>query len=456
MRAKSDERPVAPTLPDDTAPEEKPSNGQEHAEMDATHQPGMDATQQVAADMDAHLVAPVDANKASAAERALKEFMANENLAREVTGLEDAAVVSTNVDTMWDEVSEVMNAPTCRKCKMPCSVDKLVNKSKGEQRVHVVCRPCNSATTMLSRHLGSWPIPSFQGLSPDQQVAFWKRCDEIIQKQGKLDYGSIRAFLAISLAERQYEVAKAEFVSEYLPLSVWAKRGYDPDDVKKGLKEIHPVLGDTYAIPLKTVTKGFYKEKMEEMLTKFEADARKKKGGKVDVVATSASAANGGPHVEEVKDDDDLLPLTWLQEKSPRRKRSASEMEDAEVRETNEPEDPKAQRRIAAELKRHNTQVQKTAQKGLDALNPLLGTMVKWQANFDILPAKSVEELRAVGSEMEDMVMNCRDGLKVPDAGERLQALPFDAKSLGQKIKQFKTAFANCDRLVKIINKAKK
>ena len=416
--------------------------------------------------MDSAGETPLDEEKASAAAEALQSFLGTDHLVQAVEALDAPTPAPTCADPVWDQLNGVLNAPTCRKCMMPCALDKLVNKSKGEQRVHVVCRSCNSTTTMLSRHLGQWPIAGFQGLSPDQQVAFWKQCHSIIQRQGRLDYGSIRAFLAVSLAEKQYEIASAEFKSKYLPLSVWTAKGYKEEDVKKGLKETHPILGDTYAVPLKTVTKGFYREKVEEMITKFEAEARKKKGAKIEVLtpagsapaAASAPAAGSAPEprIDEVQDDEDLQPLTWLQEKSPCKKRSAAEMEETKPEETPPPQEPsaKAQRQAAAALRRHNVNVQKMAQKGLDVLNPLLGSMVKHQANFPILPAKTVDEIKAVGDQIEKLVMKCRDGLKLPETGERLDELAFDSKSLAQKIKEFKAVFNNADRLLKLINKA--
>ena len=131
-------------------------------------------------------------------------------------------------------------------------------------------------------------------------------------------------------------------------------------------------------------------------------------------------------------------------------------MEETKPEETPPPQEPsaKAQRQAAAALRRHNVNVQKMAQKGLDVLNPLLGSMVKHQANFPILPAKTVDEIKAVGDQIEKLVMKCRDGLKLPETGERLDELAFDSKSLAQKIKEFKAVFNNADRLLKLINKA--
>ena len=393
----------------------------------------------------AEAVVPVDMDATSSAEAALAQFMADESLSEATSAVPDPIAPAIAADPIWHTVDQTLKAPTCRKCLMPCTLENLVNKSKAEGRVNAVCKGCNSATTMLSRNLGKWPLPAFSGLSPEQQVGFWKQCQNIIQKQGRLDYGSIRACLTITLQERQIEIAKANFTSEYLPLSVWVARGFDQEKVRKGIMETHPILGETFAVPLKTVSKEHVREKIEEMITTFEAQVRKRKGQEVSAGASSATVA-------PVDDDDkDLLEITWLDPKSPAKKRPAEELEEA-------PDaalpDPKKQRQMAGELRRHNTQVGKLAKKGLDALNPLLAVLMQHQANSAILPAQLAADLKEVSFDLGALIGQCQDGLKTPTGEERLPDLPFDSKSLSSKVKGFKQVFSSADRMMKLINKS--
>lgn len=393
----------------------------------------------------ANTVVPVNLDAASSADAALQQFMKGESFSEALSAVPDPPVPAIAADPIWHTVDQTLKAPTCRKCLMPCTLENLVNKGKGEGRVNAVCKGCNSATTMLSRNLGKWPIPAFSGLSPEQQVGFWKQCQNIIQKQGRLDYGSIRACLTISLQERQIEIAKANFTSEYLPLSVWVTRGFDEARVRNGIKETHPILGETFAIPLKTASKEHVREKVEEMITTFEAQVRKRKSKEVSADASSATAA-------PVDDEDkDLLEITWLDPKSPAKKRPAEELEDATVPEL---PDPKKQRQMAGELRRHNTQVGKLAKKGLDALNPLLAVLMQHQANSAILPAQLAADLKEVSFDLGALIGQCQDGLKTPTGDERLPDLPFDSKSLSSKVKGFKQVFSSADRMMKLINKS--
>ena len=351
-------------------------------------------------------------------------------------------------DAIWEQVNQTMLQPTCRKCGQPCDLQRLVNKGKGKPRNNVVCRGCNSATTMLSRHLGSWPVPAFQGLSQDQQIAFWKNCNAIIMKQGKLDYGSIRAALCIQLEEKQTEIAKAEFNSEYLPLSVWVQRGFNADDVKKGLCEIHPQLGETYAIALKSVSKGYIKEKVETMISSFEGLARKRKAAQLEVTG------NKVPKSIDDSKDMDLVGLTWLPTNSPSKKQSEAGEHEQEEQDAEELT-AKEIRQQAAALKRHNQSVAKLAQKGFDALSPLVTKQMKLEANKRLMPMQTLDELDSVGREIANFMEKCQAGLKPPNDGERLDDLPFDAKSLATKVKEIKAVFTGCEKMLKILNKAK-
>lgn len=451
---------MAPVVPDETEQSDEhvplAKDGHVPGSMTDAQQSGHEktdsetkeqATKEESTEEKTHELVPVNMEAADAAELALAEFMASESLAGATLAVSASPVTAVAPDPIWKSVDEAFKAPTCRKCLMPCTLENLVNKTKAEGRVNVVCKGCNSATTMLSRRLGQWPVPAFNGLTQDQQVGFWKQCHNIIQRQGRLDYGSIRACLSISLAERQSEIAKAKFTSEYLPLSVWTTRGFKEEDVRKGLKEDHPLLGETFAVPLKTVSKEHIRERVEEMITNFEAQVSKKKDAKASA-SLPAPSATATPMDDA--EDTDLLNITWLDAKSPGKKRP---LEDEPQEEVPIP-DPKRERQMANELRRHNTAVSKFAQKGLDALNPLMGALMKHQANLAVLPASLVSDLNDVQSALGELICQCQDGLKTPGVDERLPDLPFDSKSLATKTKGFKQVFSNVDRMMKLINKS--
>eukprot|EP00438_Fugacium_kawagutii_P014343 Skav202492 [mRNA] locus=scaffold32:15236:16621:+ [translate_table: standard] len=362
-------------------------------------------------------------------------------------------VITNYVDPAWDQVNTAMISPVCRKCGMVTTVDRVVNKSKGEPRNHVVCKGCNASTTMLSRRLGAWPVPAFQNLSQEQQISFWKSCNEVIQRQGKLDYASIRALLAMKLEERQLEVAKSKFTSEFLPVSVWVQRGFDADDVKKGECEQHPMLGPTYAVPLKTVSKAYIKEKIESMLLTFEGQVRKRK-------ADNALPSSGAKTLKlEDGDEDGLTAVEWIPTRSPAKKKGDEDQADADDTGLVDPGSAtataKQKRQAENQLRRHNVATQKLAQRGIDVLTPLLSAVVKHQANKALLPSQTADELATCADDVGQLIFECQEACKVIPSGDRVRDLPFDAKSLAAKVKDCKALFSQCDRMVKLFSKAK-
>ena len=407
---------------------------------------------------------PLDLDKAASADTALQAFMTEEEKGKptvegektgdpkgeakevqaQVVAMGDAdGIAAPSVpDPIWSQVDQAMLAPTCKKCGQICTLERAVNKNKGEPKNNVICKGCNAATTMLSRHLGTWPVPAFSGLSPDQQLSFWKSCNEIIQRQGKLDYGSIKASLSITLQERQIELAKASFTNEFLPVSVWVQRGFKEEDVVKGEHETHPFLGDTYALNLKTVSKEFVREKVEAMLTNFEGQARKRK------ISQISGCSSKDKPLEDASKDDELLNLTWIPSESPSKKKAPAgdgdENQDAEPKKS----------MTEAQLKKHNLGVKKLAQKGIDVLVDLQGALAVHLANTSLLPQKLGDDLKNVENEVARGLEVCKAGLKAPAAGEVLEDLPFDAKSLAQKAKDVKKLFGQCDKMVKLFSKA--
>lgn len=392
-------------------------------------------------------VAKADANleewmKSGGLELAIPEAMSAMDAKVQEPELDSVATVTLGPNPMWDQVNEIMNQPVCRKCLVPCSTDRLVNKSKGEPRVNVVCKSCNASATMLSRQLGSWPIPAFKGMSQDQQVGFWKKCYDIIQKQGKLDYGSLRATLCMTLEEKESEIAKAEFTSDFKPVDVWVKEGYKEEWVKAGLKEIHPIMGETFAIPLKRISKAYIKERVETMLTSFEGQARRKKTNRADVPPCKIQ--------ELPNEEESIQALQWLPEESPSKKRPLDTTAGGEP--LDKP-DPKKVRLEAAALRKHNADVAKLARKGLSQMNTFTEVLQRFEANSRLLPAASVDDLEWCKRQIDGTIKVCQAGLKDVAPGERLEDLPFDAKGFQEDAKKIKDTFSDVDRLLKVLTK---
>ena len=99
--------------------------------------------------------------------------------------------------------------PTCSKCKRTYEIG---NGNKG------TCKPCNNKRSLLSQMFGGWPCPLFDELTPDQQVAFW--CADLKSKN------ALQVRLCEDVSKVREDIETKRVKGEYLPLSVYEKRGY--------------------------------------------------------------------------------------------------------------------------------------------------------------------------------------------------------------------------------------
>ena len=348
---------------------------------------------------------------------------------------------------VWDEVRTMQNSKFCKKRRVPMDISRLVQKTKGEPKSSLICRSCNASTTMLSRHLGSWPVKDFTLLPQDAQISFWRKCSDVIQQNGRLDYQHLRANLSLSLVQREVETTAVRWTEDFLPLSVWVAKGFDADLVKKGEKETNPVLGETFALPLKSRCKEFASIRIEEMLLKFEGEARRKQsGGRVQ----KQLDAQGAPSKAAPDEEDPLKQLEWMDIQSPGKKRKAAEVEENEDNEKPADPEPKVSQ---AQLNKKNNAIQKLAKKGHSLMAPLRDSVEKQLADKDVLPGKMVQDLENCHAMLKEKLEECQIGFKTIEQGIMLPDLSFSSKDLTEGVKRVKSVVSGCDKLAKMIQK---
>ena len=134
----------------------------------------------------------------------------------------------------------------CDLCKNYCDANKVRIKSKRDSTWK--CSACHTKMTVCARHFGSWPPSNWGLLSEEAKVQFFNVKDA---KKSSV----LRSLKSLAHQKDEHEVEDGS-ISEFLPLSVWASRGFDVQNIETAtpddLKEEHPVLGMTYALRLHT------------------------------------------------------------------------------------------------------------------------------------------------------------------------------------------------------------
>lgn len=133
----------------------------------------------------------------------------------------------------------------CHDCGSTCEEYKarLIGKTAGCKNYR--CSVCRTKITQLWRDLGSWPPQQFVAESLEKKQAFMKSLHGL---GGKDAATKARQFLENKhTKERAYKHGGA-----FLPLSVWAKQGYDVENIEALTtpedRSKHPVLGDVFRV----------------------------------------------------------------------------------------------------------------------------------------------------------------------------------------------------------------
>ena len=186
----------------------------------------------------------------------------------------------------------------CMHCGDACDALKCRLRSKTKELWR--CQRCCSKITMLHRGFGCWPTPEFSGLNDAEKSAFYKSAQELGYKEMMIKANSV-------ITKHQSHEQFFERGGEFLPLSVWASKGYDPEIIrtrsKPQNKSSHEVLGDVYRVAILATgergARGFQ--------SRHELEARPKKQLKIDELLL-AIKGTPVPQPHELADEEDAEP----------------------------------------------------------------------------------------------------------------------------------------------------
>ena len=181
-------------------------------------------------------------------------------------------------DAFWDEVLQ-MAAESKYACKL-CNL--LYPEDQG--RVHgssFTCNSCGAADRALRRHLGD--KNELSQFSKEEVQDFFRKVQESKEnKQGRLQWKTIRSTLVNYVTQRQILSFKTDVECAALPLSVYLAQGWEESVVKNCPSVYNETLGvETYKVPVQrdTWTQTFERV-VERVLAQEKAASlgKKKKG----------------------------------------------------------------------------------------------------------------------------------------------------------------------------------
>lgn len=137
--------------------------------------------------------------------------------------------------------------PVCTKCNTEVDIQRCQVKTRGGQRF--VCNSCHARSTALSRAMGGWPAELLAELPQCDLVEFWRSA------QTENNANRLAAMLVDKVTEKRVNTIQGSIKGEYLPLSVYGKKGYDVAEIEAKCTDtmMHPILGVCYRVAISSI-----------------------------------------------------------------------------------------------------------------------------------------------------------------------------------------------------------
>ena len=139
----------------------------------------------------------------------------------------------------------------CKFCKSLCSKNRA--RMCGKKQQEWKCSGCNSTLVKLNGVFGSWPTPDFVELSEQEQANVFQETKG--KKSAELQKMVEKKFNRFAREEKSWFEG-----GEFLPLSVWERRGFDPDRIERETKDCDkmftPQLGQCYRVAVINTGRG--------------------------------------------------------------------------------------------------------------------------------------------------------------------------------------------------------
>ena len=190
----------------------------------------------------------------------------------------------------------------CKKCKRQVPSEHLPTTSLPAAGGETTCKPCLSKSVILTKMFGGWPIPDYEDLSPEDQIALWR---------GGNNRGEILDSLTKSVSDVTEKARISAKGGGYYPLTWYEKQGFDSERIKKFCldTEEHAVLGTCYRVEIHSITRQdtekIVKQRLRDMIEK-----QKEKVSAKDVV----------PEENVADDDKDAVDKTKKKKKNKKKK----------------------------------------------------------------------------------------------------------------------------------------
>ena len=351
--------------------------------------------------------------------------------------------------------------PLCTKCASyvdPCGPGV---RCTSKTTPSFICPVCCSKLTGLNRLCGHWPIEEFKELSAAEQESFFQSCGA--------GTAALKKAIEQHIIRRQVHQRVNEVAGEFLPLSVWQIRGFDPEIIEKTCpKEIHAQLGPTYQVKIHSTGEKAIEEQVRQHMARVcsgkdraspKPPIRKAAAGEASIGATdkggddkkesgkkrrrsksSSSNSSNSSNSSSSKSSSSSSDPKKKKKKNKKEDKKKKKAKDAEKDKKKAAKEAKKEKERAekakkekAEAAKRKARVHQDCSRYIAKLAPLIANL---REDFDhkaypMVPAQVSTKAQAIFAELQTMHTACTERLAASNPDE----LAFVADTVNAKFK---------------------
>ena len=358
-------------------------------------------------------------------------------------------------------------SPHCQKCGKSVDAFRAQIKSKMSDvdAVRWVCRECNCIVTNFSKHM-QWPPTDFAGMSKMEQQEFFRDCHLTRQGDSRFTYGQLRACLTTSLAKRLLKTRTAEVTGKFLPLTWYKYKGCTQEQLDNieqiGECEMHPILGPTYRVPIKSISVSVATQQIEEVILKAETALKAKSQKQLQDEGSKLTSLEDHVAGEEVPVVVVPPAAEEVHERSPEEIKAAEEKAKKEAdRLAKEADKAKkeADRKEKSAIAKHNSSQANLATKVVTTMTATLARLqaCKKHACFPQIPDMITSQFDTFMADMKDKQTKSKDLLakqaSAAAKGTKLPELDFKITDVQKLAKDSLAEVAKAEAILKVLKK---
>lgn len=151
----------------------------------------------------------------------------------------------------WTDLQLVQKQNYCQKCGelVDVTTGKAVRK---KAHVKLTCKSCHNLVTMLYKN---WDLKKlgFKEMSHDETKDFYRQCKETMDTDGRFEKGKIKVLLQQKLTDREVASTERSVKGKFLPLSVYASKGFDVGPIEQKAEK---QVSDLFLVKIRIETFG--------------------------------------------------------------------------------------------------------------------------------------------------------------------------------------------------------